>query len=275
MITSSGKESLLNSIAGTRKGWASSILVGIGNTATTSDDAILEFSIGGGDISTLIVDPINNKIYFKATLRAEDEYEINEIGCYSTNFTSLQQPGQGGGALMIAFGNQTNWVDLSGTSISDAVHARAGSSTIKYSLLASASASGYTTIVNDMSVLKPEVQLSFAYFVSNLSALDLRFTVDSSNYYHYTGWSLTNGYHIAKILKSDFVAVGSPDWALVNALQVNTTATGSAGALELDALRYDFPADTNLLTRVVVSPAIRKVAGKSLDVEYVFDLGFA
>lgn len=275
MITAIGKENLLNAIAGTKKGWATTIMVGIGDTATTVDDTYLEFPISGGDISTVIVDPINNKIYFKATLNVQDEYEIREMACYPGNIIGLQQSGDNGGSTITIFGSQQNWIDLDGTSVANTTHARAGSQTLKYTLTASDTASGYTALNTELGVLKSDAVFSFAYYISNISALDLKFMVDSSNYYHYTGWSLTNGYHIGKVLKSDFVAVGTPDWSTVVTLQIDTTATGSPGALELDALRYDSAGEATMLTRVVVSPPIKKLIGKTLDIEYVFDLGFA
>lgn len=274
VITSDGRIRILDLVAGKIKGFASAIVAGIGDTAALSSDKALEFMVGGSDINATITDPVNNKIYFKATLPIQDDYEIHELGCFSTNYTGVQTNTEGSSLLLAVFGSQSKWVDVIGTSTLATTNNRVSAASIQFASFSSAK--GNMTFIKDFSSLASNATFDLAYYTSGVSSLKMRFKVDSSNYFELTAWPVTNGYHISKKLKSDFVATGSPTWDAIKTLEFE--ATGTSATLSLDCLRYTNPVvstvfQSNLLSRVILLTPQRKLPGVSMDVEYVLELG--
>ena len=66
---------------------------------------------------------------------------------------------------------------------------------------------------------------------------------------------------------------GSPIWSSITIVEIQATATGSAGTIDLDAIRYDAPAGNTslLLSRALPSSPILKPAGSTMDVEYLLE----
>lgn len=274
VITNIGRLNLLYAVSGQRKGWAESIVAGIGATAATVNDTSLEYLAGGGDISTTIVDPVNEKLYFKSSLPLQDEYTIYELGCYASNTLSTQSSESGGGSSIAIFTSASNWTDSTGTHTLDTTNNRIGKDSIAYTISASAAAEGSLTYAADLSSVPLNASFKLAYYVTGIADLVLRFKVDASNYYEYDGWSVSNGYHIVSALKSDFVATGSPSWDQIQFIEVEITAGGSGGSVSLDALRYELPltTDSALLSRVVLVTPQTKLPGVPLDIEYLLEL---
>lgn len=274
VITDDGRIRILDIVAGKIKGFASAIIAGIGDTAALSTDKALEFMIGGSDINATITDPISNKIYFKATLPIQDDYEIHELGCFSTNYTGVQTNTEGSSLLLAVFGSQSKWVDVVGSSTLATTNNRVSTASIQYASFSSAK--GNMTFIKDFSNLASNTTFDLAYYTSGVSVLKMRFMVDASNYYELTSWPVTNGYHISKKLKSAFVATGTPSWDAIKTLEFE--ASGTSATLSLDCLRYTNPVvstvfQSNLLSRVVLPSPQRKLPGVSMDVEYVLELG--
>jgi len=274
LITDSGKLALLKAIAGKRAGWASSIVVGIGSASASASDQSLQFTVSGAELNLAIVDPVNEKVFFKTSLPEIDDYSFYELGCHAGNFTTAQRSVETGGTLLMVFLTTAPWVDEIGTSVADTTHNRIGADSISYNILVSATAKGGINVVNDFSQLPASTEFKLAYYSSNLADLILRLKTDDSNYFSCNTWTVANGYNIDSAAKSDFVATGSPDWASIRFLEVEATATGSAGVISLDAFRYDLVGTSNegLLSRVVISPAQIKKVGLPMDVEYELDL---
>lgn len=273
IITGSGKASILNAVAGKSAGFAASIVAGIGTTTATINDTELQFAVGGNDINAVIVDAINEVIYFKATLPATDVYEIRELGCFSTNYTGAQNSFGAGSISLALFGENTAWIDVDGTHVLATTNNRIGVNSIQYSSFATAK--GYLSFQQDLSSVPDNATFDLAYYVNAVSDLILRFKVDDTNYYECNTWPVTNGYNIAKILKSDFTVTGQPTWSTLNTLEIE--AAGTAATLSLDALRYTVPVqseavDSSLLSRVVLTTPQQKLAGVSMDVEYILEL---
>lgn len=274
LITNSGKLALLKAIAGDRKGWALSIVAGIGNTAAAITDKALEFPASGGDITTIITDPVNEKIYFKASLPVLDECTIYEFGCFSSPFTSIDRAENGGGMLLADISTVQEWTDVSGTHSADTVNSRIGQDALSYTITASGTVKGYARFLNDLSHVPADAQFKLAYFCENVSDLIIRFKVDDLNYYESDAWSVTDGYNVDMVQKSLFNAVGSPNWSDIQYLELEATATASAGTISLDALRYELPFTdaSELLSRVVLITPQDKLSGLTLDIEYQLEL---
>lgn len=274
IITDIGNLGFLYAISGQRQGWAASIVAGIGDTTATVDDTALEYLVSGGDISTTIIDPVNQKLYFKSSLPLQDEFKIHELGCYSSNTLSTQSSESGGGATIALFTSTSDWNDTTGTHVFDTTNNRIGKDSIAYTLSASATSQGYLNYIADLSLIPTNATFKLAYYVTGVSDLIVRFKVDDSNYYEYDGWSVTNGYHIASALKSDFVATGTPTWDQIQKIDIETIAGGSGGSVSLDGIRYELPltTDSTLLSRVILPEALDKLPGVPMDIEYLLEL---
>ncbi len=274
LITDSGNLGLLRVIAGQRKGWAAAIVGGIGNTAATTSDKQLEYPVTLGDISTTILDPVNNKIYFKASLPVQDECVIYELGCYASNITSTQTSESGGGIPLVTFTTDLLWIDVDGTSTADTTNNRVGKDSIQYVIGVSGTAKGYSSFVNDLSSLTLDTKFKLAYYTTGITDFILRFKVDDTNYYESDTWAVTNGYHIDVVEKSAFTATGTPAWSDIAFVEIEATAGGSGGSVSIDALRYDLTITDEgpLLSRVVLVTPTEKLPGVGLDLEYVLEI---
>jgi hypothetical protein len=274
IITDIGRLNLLYAISGQQQGWAASIVAGIGSTSATDNDTGLEYLVSGGDISTTIVDPINEKLYFKSSLPLQDEFVIYELGCYSSNTLSTQSSESGGGAALAIFTSTGNWIDTTGTHSLDTNNNRIGKDSIAYTIGASSSAEGYLPYIVNLDSIPSNANFKLSYYVTGITDLVLRFKVDDSNYYEYNGWSVTNGYHISSVVKSDFIATGAPSWTDITAVNLEITAGGAGGFVSLDGIRYELPltTDSKLLSRVVLGTPQIKSPGVPLDIEYLLEL---
>lgn len=274
IITVNGRIALLTAISGQKQGWAESIVAGIGDTAASANDTALEYLVTGGDITTTIIDPVNEKLYFKASLPLQDELTIYEFGCYASDTLSTQSSESGGGSILVLFTTDTEWTDTSGTSVADTTNNRVGKDSISYTLAASAVGSGYLSYISDMTFIPTNAKFKLAYDSSGISDFVLRFKVDDTNYYEYDGYSVTDDYHIVSVLKSDFVAVGTPAWSDIQLVEIEATAGGSGGTISVDALSYELPITdaSNLLSRVVLITPQEKLPGVPLDIEYLLEI---
>jgi hypothetical protein len=274
LITDAGRLGLLRTIAGQRNGWATSIGAGIGATAATTADTTLEFPVTGGDMSATIVDPVNEKIYFKSALPLNSQCRVYELGCHSTNVLSTRSSETGGGNLMVVFTSELPWVDVEGTVVSDITNNRVGLDSLAYDIPSSDTVKGYTSFINDLSHIPNTATFKFAYYCNNIADLVLRFKTDDSNYFEENGWTVTNGYNISSAAKSSFTVTGNPSWSDIQTLEVEVDSTASAGTISLDALRYDLPpgSESNLLSRVILTTPQDKFPGVPMDIEYMVEL---
>ena len=273
IITAAGKASILNAVAGKSIGFATSLVAGIGSTAATVNDTELEYAVGGNDVNAVVADLVNEKLYFKATLPSADNYEIRELGCFSTNYTGAQNSFGAGSIALLVFGENTPWIDDTGSSTLASTNNRIGTSSIQYAGFSTAK--GHAAFYTDLSIIPDNSTFDLAYYVNGVSDLILRFKFDDSNYFECATWPVTNGYNIAKVAKSTFTATGAPSWNNLTALEIE--ATGTTATLSLDALRYTVPVvseavNSSLLSRVVLDTPQQKLAGVSMDVEYMLEL---
>jgi hypothetical protein len=274
IITTNGRVALLTAISGQKQGWAESIVAGISDTAATANDTALGYLVTGGDINTTIIDPVNEKLYFKTSLPLQDELTIYELGCYASSTLSTQSSESGGGGILVLFTTDIEWVDTAGSSVADTTNNRVGKDSISYTIAASATVSGYLSYISDMTFIPTNGSFKLAYNSTGLADFVLRFKVDDSNYYEYNGYSVTNGYHIVSVLKSDFVATGTPLWSDIQVVEIEATAGGSGGSISIDALSYELPLTdvSNLLSRVVLTTPQQKLPGVPLDIEYLLEI---
>ncbi len=247
-------------------------MVGIGATAPTVDDTGLDFAIEGATILNTMVDDVNNRIYFKTSLPVEKQYKIYELGCYAASASTAKQYQQN--SLIMSFGELTSWTDTSGTHTLNSTNTRIGSSSIRYSLASAGVGRGSTPFQINLDQLPSYAKFKLAYFANNIANIKVRFKTTDSDYYEATVVPGTNNaYNITSVLKSDFVATGVPTWSNITIVEVQSTATGSAGTIDLDAIRYDVATtgDSLLLSRALSASPVLKPAGSTMDVEYLLE----
>jgi hypothetical protein len=257
-------------LAGKTTGFASSILVGVGATTPTVDDTELNFSVDGENILNAMVDDVSNKIFFKTSLPVDKQYKIYELGCFAASAVTAKQQN----SLLITLGELTTWISSSGTHSLNSTNTRIGSSSIRYSLLAAGVGRGSTAFQISLDQLPSNTVFKVGYFANNIADIKIRFKTTSTDYFEGTIVpSTNNAYNISLINKSDFVETGSPLWSSITIVEIEATATGSAGTVDLDAIRYDIPTnDTSLLlSRALPSSPVLKPAGSTMDVEYLLE----
>lgn len=272
IITTQGKRRVRQILAGKTTGFASSILVGIGNTTPTVDDTILDFAADGADILNTMVDDVNNKIFFKTSLPVDKQYKIYELGCFAADGNTAKQHQRN--SMVITFGELTTWTDSSGVHSLNSTNTRIGAFSIRYSLLAAGVGRGSTPFQIGIDQLPANTVFKLGYFANNIATVKVRFKTTDSDYYEGTIVPATNNaYNISSILKSDFTATGTPSWATITIVEVQATATGSAGTVDLDGIRYDVPStlDSLLLSRALPVAPVLKPAGSTMDVEYLLE----
>lgn len=272
IITTQGKNRVRQILAGKATGFASSILVGVGSTTPTVNDTVLNFAVEGATILNTMVDDVNNKIFFKTSLPVDNQYKIYELGCFAADGNTAKQYQQN--SLMITFGELTTWTDSSGTHSLNSTNTRVGASSIRYSLLAAGVGRGSTPFQIGIDQLPPYTEFKVAYFANNIANLKVRFKTTDSDYYEGTIVPGTNNaYNISSVLKSNFVATGTPSWSTITIVEVQATATGSAGTIDLDSIRYDVSttADSLLLSRALPASPVIKPAGSTMDIEYLLE----
>ena len=274
VITEAGRIAMLRAISGQKAGWAESIVAGVGETAASDSDTDLVFSVTGGDINATIIDPINEKLYFKTSLPLQDEVTIYELGCYASNTLTTQSSESGGGSLILILSGNTAWTDVDGSHTLDTTNARVDGESISYTIAASDAATGYASFVSDLSFVPDAGRFKLAYYCDEISTLTVRFKVDDSNYFESSAWSVAAGYNVDSVLKSAFTATGAPSWTGIQTLEFEIAATATGGQISLDALRYELPVseESNLLSRVVLPEPQIKLPGVPVDVEYVLEI---
>lgn len=272
IITNQGKNRVRQILAGKTNGFASSILVGIGNTTPTVDDLTLDFTVEGATILNSMVDDINNKVFFKTSLPVDKQYKIYELGCFAADSPTAKQYQQN--SILLSFGEITNWTDTSGTHSLNSTNTRVGVFSIRYSLASAGVGRGSTPYQIGLDQLPSYATFKLAYFANNIASIDVRLKTTDSDYYEGTFTPATNNaYNITSLNKSSFVATGTPSWATITSVEVEATATGSAGTIDLDSLRYDVATtgDSLLLSRALPASPVLKPAGSTMDVEYLLE----
>jgi hypothetical protein len=272
ILTKQGKNRIRQILAGKTTGFASSILVGIGETTPTVDDVSLDFSVEGANILNTMVDDVNNKVFFKTSLPVEKQYKIHELGCFAADGTTAKEYQQN--SLLLSFGELTTWTDTSSTHTLSSVNTRLGSFSIKYTLLAAEVGRGSTPFQIGLEQLPPYAVFKFAYHSSNIADIKFRLKTTSVDYYESTIVpDVNNSYNISSVLKSDFDIVGSPSWSSITELEIQVTADATDGAIDLDCIRYDVNSSVNsaLLSRALPSSPILKPAGSTMDIEYLIE----
>ena len=307
MITKFGKRFLTNYLAGNVNFSQKDLAFGIGNTTPNSlgNDTRLEFefyrmpaSLSSIDISQTGTDGSGNPIFsysviYKATIPQDVAGVISEIGLYPGTRLSVNNYDS---KFVTSFENNLNWTDGTynptlQTNTKDSngnytflskigdnmvgISANSGTTKEYYNSLYTYDISGYS--VND--------SLAIAYKKSdnNVSNITVKFYSSNSDYYSisFTPTSGTGDKLQSKTLNNLFNNVtGNPDPTNITKIGVSITASGGNSTVYFDGIRINdedtFDPYFGLISRSVFTSGneLIKPAGRPVDVEYKFTLGF-
>lgn len=276
MITTNGKIYVKRYLAGHVPAIATCIAYGIGRKAEAAGDQSLEFEIGRAEVTLTSYDFVNDRLIYKAVLPDSLTANVSEVALYS----QMENPVAGNFAskVLASFDSLSeNWTNVADNTPGGytAVNARIGGDSLAVTPGANSSA-GFVLndVLYDLSGNSGADIFKFAYNVgSNVSAVQVRFRTDASNYYYYNIASPSAGYKIESYAKGNALVAGTPDWSTINSIEVRVNATtGGAASVEFDGIRIEDTDTINpdyvMVARDVIATPFTKVQGRTQEVEF-------
>jgi hypothetical protein len=279
MITTDGRSHIKRYMAQYVPAIAAAMAFGIGTRSEVGSDFGLQFEVVRAPITLITYDFVNDNIIYKASVPLDFAGIITEVGLYS----QLSDSSNSGSKTLTDMNLSEVWVQSGTTtpSVFSTFGARAGLEGIGQTPGASTTRSdSLTNISLDLSQYSNADFITVAVCIgnSNTSALSVDLKTDGSNYYTLTLPDVTSGYKIVDFLKSAATVTGSPDWANINEIQVNSTSTsGGASLITWDGIRAQdtdtASLDYVLVARTVLSTAISKISNQTQDIEFPLSVG--
>ena len=276
IITTHGKEAIVQYLADSTFEWASSIAVGSINTTPTLADLTLQYetartgvtlkSYKNGSPSLIIV---------KGTLDANLSANIYEIGVFPSK--TKQVFGTRDQLIIDDFSTIVNWTTSAGTAYTTNAYAAQSPYSPRIGLY-SVGMSAASTIVNtnfnlDLSTYSPIDTLDLLVNVALGKSGTLNVTLTDVNGLTSTlayTFGSTTGYQVLS------QALPSSIFALSNIKSVQFATVGANSAITLDALKIavlsEISDTTSLVSRSVLTTPIAKIYGTPLDIEYYVQL---
>jgi len=276
IITTHGKEAIVQYLADSTFEWASSIAVGSINTTPTLADLTLQYetartgitlkSYKNGSPSLIIV---------KGTLDANLSANIYEIGVFPSK--TKQVFGTRDQLIIDDFSTIVNWTTSAGTAYTTNAYAAQSPYSPRIGLY-SVGMSAASTIVNtnfnlDLSTYSPIDTLDLLVNVASGKSGTLNVTLTDVNGLTSTlayTFGSTTGYQVLS------QALPSSIFALSNIKSVQFATVGANSAITLDALKIavlsEISDTTSLVSRSVLTTPIAKIYGTPLDIEYYVQL---
>lgn len=272
LITTAGRKTLLEFVAGYQRILVGTLSVGVGSAAAAVSDRGLNFEVSRQAVIGTGIDYGNNSVIFRSQLPATEEYVLYEIGASSSTLESVPF----GSMLLLDFNPLDAWT--AGTWV--ATNSRMGSAlqlTSAASTTTETSLSGLTVDLSGYSDLDKFVTAIRANnaFVGSLA---IRFMTDASNYFTWTIASPASGvYTVASTTRGAVTATGAPSWSNITQIAYRVTATsGGTASIDLDGLRVEdsgtIREDNVLISRAVLGTPVTKTPGIPLDIEYAITL---
>jgi hypothetical protein len=294
-ITKFGKRFLTTYLAGNVSFNSRDIAIGIDNTASADTNTRLGFefyrlpvNFGSIDIQT-VSGTSTYATVFKATIPQDVAGIIREIGLYPGTRTSVNNYDS---KFISDFENNTEWYDSSGFNpdVVTTPTARIGTSLIEHKFQTGDTSSltkefKYDTGDFDMSgySVNDSIVLAYNRANTNSASIKIKFYSSNSDYFYATITPSGTGDLISpKVLMGSVFSnqVGTPDASSISSIGIEVTRTSAATAatIYLDGLRINdedtFDPTFGLISRSVLSPALTKLSGRPVDIEYKINLGF-
>jgi hypothetical protein len=276
IITTHGKEAIVQYLADSTFEWASAIAVGSINTTPALSDLTLKYetartgvtlkSYKNGSPSLIIV---------KGTLDANLSANIYEIGVFPSK--TKQVFGTRDQLIIDDFSTIVNWSTSSGTAYTTNAYAAQSPYSPRIGLYSVAMAAG-STIVNsnfnvDLSTYSPIDTLDLLVNVDSGKSGTLNVTLTDVNGLTSTlayTFGTTTGYQILS------QALPSSIFSLSNVKSIQFATVGANSDITLDAIKVavlsEISDTTSLVSRSVLTTPIAKIYGTPLDIEYYVQL---
>ena len=239
MITKFGKRFLTNLIAGNTKNLNKDIAIGIDPTSPTEDDTRLGFEFyrlpvlfGSTDIQT--EDNVTTySLIFKATIPQDVEGQINEVGLYPSDRTSINNYDS---KFITDFSNYLNWTDSNLFKADFSTNnPRIGNNLIVMQSDGSNSNEYFYNIENlDISgySVNDTLRLAYTKIDDNLNSIILRFYSSATQYFEYTITPDSGtGNKLTEDISMSLVYAGAtspaPDKTLINKIGITIVPSGS------------------------------------------------
>lgn len=266
-LTTFAKEAILRFLAKNRADWASWMVLGTGETPSTSGDTRLEFEVAGAETIEFVADIDGSKIVAKAEFGPSVVGKFNEIGMYDTGSNVLS-------TAYVDFDPNQYSVTSSTT---ETTNYRVGSNGWQISATSgNTTTAGMDGIFINLSDLSYEDDILFAYYAdANASSVEIRLKNAEGGYIGYT-FVPTAGYNVESFTRNDLVLSGALLSDDIVDVDVLVTASGGDTVFVADAISVsqEFSASLAKLISRAVIPEQVKVYGSTLRVEYELEMSF-
>jgi hypothetical protein len=290
VITRFGKRFLTNFIAGNTSFKNKDIALGIGSTAATELDTRLQFEFYKAPVSFGSIDIQWNEatssytytVIYSAKIPASITGLIKEVGLYPSSdsnktFYSDQ--------VLNSFDDQTQWTNSGVSAGISTLYSRVGPTTIYWSTTGNTSKEyKYFMSPKDMSgySVNDSLALSIYQLDNYLNKVRVKFYSSDTEYYYVDLTpSSSIGYDIPYSLLTNLFTnkVGSPNLSLINQIGIEIfPESGQDTTVHFDGLRINdedtYDINYGIISRSILSSAITKIAGRSVDVEYRLQLSW-
>lgn len=268
VITTNGKNTIVQYLAGAVTDWASAISVGAISTATSISDTNLYYEIARTPVTLKsYIYGTPNIIVVKGTIDSTVAANIYEIGVYP--YSTSQVFGKRDQLIIDDFSNIANW---SGTYTTNAYAAQ--------SPISPRSGLYNVNLTSGNAITNSSLVLDFSTY-STIDTVDLLVNVPSGSsgtltltFTDVNGLTSTISYPYSstgyQVLSQVFPS------SVFNLSTVSTVSLSSTSNITVDAMRVSVNAELSnsaaLVSRSVLSTPIAKIAGTPLDIEYYVQL---
>lgn len=276
IITTHGKEAIVQYLADSTFEWASSIAVGSINTTPTLTDLTLKYETARTGVTLKSYkNGSPSLIIIKGTLDANLSANIYEIGVFPSK--TKQVFGTRDQLIIDDFSTIVNWTTSAGTAYTTNAYAAQSPYSPRIGLYSVAMVAT-STIVNtnfnlDLSTYSPIDTLDLLVNVASGKSGTLNVTLTDVNGLTATlayTFGSTTGYQILS------QALPSSIFSLSNVKSIQFATVGANSAITLDAVKIAVLSEvsdtTSLVSRSVLTTPIAKIYGTPLDIEYYVQL---
>lgn len=273
MITTNGRERILGYLADTKNFFGEVMVFGMGETAPTIDDHVLEFEMFRSPITIKDYDLENSRIILGAAIPNDVVFETYEVGIAFDNGNT----GEGPNLTAYMSFDDTDDGTWSGGTLEES--GRMGPE--GYSITVAANESGElvrTDTFIGFEEFNANDEFVLAYDVTDgvPDSIELRFREDASNYRGYS-FTPSAGFNVERWKRSDFVETGDAGWDNFTSVEVIVTAGGSPTTVLMEGFRTDkiVAEDPEILVaRTVLAEPLVKTEGEEVQFEYTLSMDF-
>ena len=223
-------------------------------------------------------------VVYKATIPQDVAGQIKEVGIYPSTRSSINNYED---KFLSSFSDSLDWSTSSLSNPSYSVTgAQVGENVLLFTSLGSTAQQYFNYNPIDLSgySVNDSIRLAYNKLDANLQNIILRFYSSDSDYYSITitpeggtGYKITSSILLSTVFSG---IVGTPDKSNIIKTAITVTPTsGNTTSVGMDGLRINdedtFDPVFGLISRSVLSSPLVKSSGRSVDVEYRLDLGFA